>query len=232
MAKKQETQRNYRFTDAKLIQVADGVVLLIERDSEQMEDRGVDSERKAALVVLRNELSDTKPDQYYKATQAVATENKEAARARLITSLRRVFTAAENVFGARSLQYKQLGNASLTKLTDDGLVRNARNVVLMASNYLGDLRKEGVTEAKLAEITDLNMAFDLSVDEQLTAQRNRDLAAQDRIEKGNALYAELVKICNTGKDIWYETNLARYNDYVLYDTPTGKPDTKGQVSTN
>jgi hypothetical protein len=39
---------------------------------------------------------------------------------------------------------------------------------------------------------------------------------------GNVLYAELVKLCNTGKDIFYSLNEAKYNDYVIYNTPTGK----------
>lgn len=45
--------------------------------------------------------------------------------------------------------------------------------------------------------------------------------------KGNALYKAIVKICNTGKDIWYETNESKYNDYVIYNTPSGKPEPTG-----
>ncbi len=228
MAKKREIVRYYRFTDAKLIQVADGVILLIERDSEQMNDRGVDDERKAALIELRNEFSDTLPDEYYLGQQGIMTEAKEAARARLITLLRSVFAAAENVYGARTVQYKQMGDARLTKLSDDALVRNARHTAQMALQRLDDLGSEGVTEAKIAEITALNQAFDQAVDNLKTAERDREIASQERVEKGNALYAEMVKICNTGKDIWYETNEAKYNDYILYNTPSGKPEDEKQ----
>ncbi len=186
----------------------------------------MDNERKTGLVVLRDNFSDTLPDQYYLAQQGITTEAKETARARLITPLRSVFTAAENVYGVRSMQYKLLGDASLTKLSDDALVRNARNTVVRATTHLDDLGKEGVTEAKLAEITALNKIFDQSVDEQISAERSRDFATLDRVDKGNALYAEMVKICNTGKDIWYEKSEAKYNDYILYNTPSGKPEKK------
>ena len=230
MAKKREAAREYRFSDARLQGKAGEVIQLIERDADEMEDRGVDEARKVRLIALRDSFAHFPLDQYYLGHQGIATEEKDSARARLITAVRSVFNAAENVFGAGSTPYKQLGSANLTKLSDDKLVRNTRNTVKMATKYLDDLGSEGITEAKLTEIAALNKSFDEAVDEMLTAQRNRDIATQERIDIGNALYNEIVKICNTGKDIWYEKSEAKYNDYVLYNTPSGKREAPEEVS--
>ena len=45
---------------------------------------------------------------------------------------------------------------------------------------------------------------------------NRDNAAKERVEKANELYALLTRYCEIGKSIWYETNEAKYNDYIIY----------------
>jgi hypothetical protein len=230
MGKKREAIREYRFTDAKLERKGGEVIQLIERDADEMEDRGINEERKNRLIELRESFAKFPTDQYYLGHQSIATENKDNARARLITLLRSVFNAAENVFGYGSSQYLQLGSGNLTKLTDDNLVRNTRNTVVIATKYLDDLRSEGLTDTKIAELISLNKTFDESIDELLTAKRNRDIATKDRIDKGNALYNEIVKICNTGKDIWYEKNESKYNDYVLYNTSSGEREAPEEVS--
>lgn len=37
----------------------------------------------------------------------------------------------------------------------------------------------------------------------------------------NAIYSTLVSYTNTGQRIWTTSNVAKYNDYVLYNTTTG-----------
>ena len=37
----------------------------------------------------------------------------------------------------------------------------------------------------------------------------------------NDVYAEVEKICNTGKDVWRVADPAKYEDYVINDTPSG-----------
>jgi hypothetical protein len=230
MVKKKEPARDYRFTDGKLVQTTDGVIIAVARDVNEFTDRKIDPAKTVALKTLRDDFADYPIDDYYAGEQGIKTEAKNLARAQLMTPLRTVFTAAENVFGVKSKHYKQFGNAALTRFTDDDLIRNARNVVLTGTRYLHELEPEGITEAMMTEIDGLIKAFDDAVDAQLTAERERESASAERVEKGNALYAALVKICNTGKDIWYEVNESKYNDYVIYNTPTGEPELTGKGS--
>jgi len=57
--------------------------------------------------------------------------------------------------------------------------------------------------------------LDTLVDEQRFAVKDRDIAVDDRIKKGNALYEKLVELAEYGKSAWLNKNEAKYNDYVI-----------------
>ena len=50
-------------------------------------------------------------------------------------------------------------------------------------------------------------------------EKLRDITTEKRIKALNALYKMVAKYTGIGKDIFYETNEAKYNDYVIYDSP-------------
>jgi hypothetical protein len=87
---------------------------------------------------------------------------------------------------------------------------------------LPQLRTTELTQDFLDTLEKNILTFDDAIDAQIASIRNRDIAVEERVGEGNVLYAELVKLCNTGKDIFYSINEAKYNDYVIYNTPTGK----------
>jgi len=227
MTKKKESVRTYRFTDGKLVQVFDGVMVAVDRDTALMAPRGYTPERCAVLIAQRDEFADFPIDDYYAGEQGIKTEAKDFARGSLTTPLRTVLTAAENVYGARSKHYRQFGSQALSRLSDNDLIRRARNIVRTATLRLDDLKTEGITAAMLTQITALIKTLDDSVDLQLKAGWDRENATSERVEMGNDLYGELVKMCNTGKDIWYEVDEAKYKNYVIYNTPSGEPEPTG-----
>ncbi len=59
----------------------------------------------------------------------------------------------------------------------------------------------------------------MAIDAQAKGISDRDVATEDRIEVLNTLYRILIKYAGIGQDIFYETDEAKYNDYVIYDTP-------------
>lgn len=227
MSKIKPPWREYNFNDSHLIQLSDGTLILIDRDGAHFLKRGYTPAKIANLQQLRDTFAATKPDNYYLAIVAVKTELKDTARTALTTSLRTIFVAAENVYGAGSPMYNTFGSAALTKYTDEELFRNSQLVVDTARENLLALADEGITEDILVETEALILSFSKAVGEQLSAIRIRDVATTDRITKGNALYRAVVKACNTGKDIWYEKDESMYNDYVIYNTASGQPEPTG-----
>ncbi len=73
-------------------------------------------------------------------------------------------------------------------------------------------------------ITAQGIALDNSIDVLAKGISDRDIATESRIETLNALYRLVTRYAGIGQDIFYEINEAKYNDYVLYDTPSGMPE--------
>jgi hypothetical protein len=227
MSRLKALTRDYPFQDSHLIQLADGTLILITRDAIYFSNRGHTEVKTAALQRLRDDFVATKPDEYFQGMVSVRTEEKYTAKGALTTKMRTILVAAENVFGTHSGVYSTFGVSAISKLDDEDLVRKSRLVIDTARDNIIKMADEGINEAFLDAADVALDTFDKALDAQLLAQRDRDSATNDRITKGNLLYHEIVKICNTGKDIWYETDESKYNDYVIYNTPSGKPEETG-----
>jgi hypothetical protein len=71
--------------------------------------------------------------------------------------------------------------------------------------------------------------LDKAIDDIEDKIENRDLETQDRVQKGNALWAEMSKLSSIGKSVYEDIDEARYNDYVLTPAPakTAPPPANG-----
>jgi hypothetical protein len=230
MEKTNKANREYNFTDAHLIKLTASVLILIDRDGTPLARRGITPAWLAMLIAIRNAFAATKPDHYFRAMVSVRTEEKNALRVLLTSDMRMLLIAAENVADTCPAVYISFGNTGFTRQKDDELIRNSRIVVNTARENLADLADEGITEELLDQTDALIEDFDRTRYALLKAKHNRDKAAKDRVRKGNALYNALVKVCKKGKDIWGETDESNYRDYVIYNTPDGKPAAKNQAA--
>ena len=215
--KKQIAVRNYNLSDGSLVQVADGILKSIDRDMVEFGSRGMSPLRYQRLQYLRDKFAETDSDEILEGTKMVATEHKNLLRGKLETALRMLIVIVENRWGRSTAKFRQLGDTHITAMTDENFVRSARVIIRVVELNLMDLMEEGMTNDLVHQAVLLREQFDAAIDAQLVAVRNRDIATEERITRGNELYAELVKATNTGKDIWYSTNEAKYNDYVIYD---------------
>ena len=103
-------------------------------------------------------------------------------------------------------------------------MRTATSTINTATKYLSELSDEGLTAAKITTLTSERATLDVAIDAQAKGISDRDLATEDRIEALNKLYQLLTKYAGIGQDIFYETDEAKYNDYLIYDTLDGLPD--------
>ena len=133
-------------------------------------------------------------------------------------------------FGEGSPTYKRFRAAELYSSTDHECWLVLKRIKRQGTMLLTDLATEGLTAAHLdtlaTYITNMNTTM-LSQDEAID---NRDQAVQTRIEAGNALYEEMVKLGDVGKRVWLNTDESKYNDYVLYPNRGGvEPEEDEQV---
>lgn len=222
MAKKATTP-NFNFSKDVLIQTAKTKAGFIERDAAEFGNYNVTDTNVVAFREKITELEDSPVDVEVTGTQAVETEIKDAAAVKLKDAIRGIMSRARNKFGEDSARYRKFDTKGLSEMGDPELLRCARTVHRVGTAFLPELASEGLTENHLTELLALRTEFDTADVAQEEAMANRDIATEDRAILANELYAMLVKFCNTGKTIWASKNEARYNDYVIYNTPSGQP---------
>lgn len=222
--KKPIVSRNYKLADAVLKQKADEFVGLMQRDNAEFEDRGLDEDGRTNFNNAIQEVNELLSDETFDAAKIGKTEEKDVARSELEKSMRTIFNMAANKYGNRSAKYKSFGNAEISSQPDSELFRTSKVMAIAAKEKLSELQSEGLTQKKIDALTAQGIALDATIDALAKAISDRDEATESRIETLNRLYAQLIKYASTGQDIFYEINEAKYNDYVIYDTPSGLPE--------
>lgn len=220
--KKAETLRLYNFSDATLKQLIDQAISFARRDSAEFGLRGYSSIRLDLIAQQNEDFGNIMSDEEAIAEQMQTTENKDIARNTVEDTMRVIFSMAQNQYGAKSIQYKRFGESNISQQTDNDLVRTARICHKTSTSKLNDLQNEGLTQLFLDNFLADIQAFDTSLDLRQLAVSDREIAKEERVRLGNAVYEEFVKLCNTGKSIWRTSNEAKYSDYVIYDSPSGK----------
>jgi len=219
--KKNQVVREFHLTDSILKQKADEFINLLDRDIVEFTDRGYTPTKKTEFTKARNAVDNFPSDEQLEAIKIELTAQKDAARDALSKTMRTILNMAQNVFGLGSAKYKEFGGSDLARQSDAELVRNAKIMSITAEKYLTDLQNEGLTSDKITTLTTQRDTLDLAIDAQAKGISDRDVATEDRIEVLNTLYRLLIKYAGIGQDIFYETDEAKYNDYVIYDTPSG-----------
>lgn len=218
MAKKQNPKRLYNFSDGTLVQLSDAVRGFLNRDLAELSGYAIDAATLTAMQALRTAFSATSTDVTQVAIVKGLTSAKDAARDAAETILRNLKIKVQGKVGIDPAIVESLGIGNISKETDSDLVRVGENAVIRATALLADLSGTGVDAPYLASVTAILNTFDNAIDAQRQGEASRELVTNDRILKGNALYTEIVRLCDFGKDRYYSTNEAKYNDYVIYET--------------
>ena len=222
--KKQVVTRTYNLTDAVLKQKADEVFSLLERDEPDFIDRGYTASAKTAFADALATINSIISDETLEADKMLQTANKDTARRELEKSMRTIFNMAKNKYGAQSAKYRSFGPPDISDQPDAELARTYKVMVVSATENKDDLETEGLTSGKIETLTTQGETFDDALDAVAKGISDRDIATQSRVEAYNALYNLVIKYAGVGQDIYYEVDEAKYNDYVIYDTPSGLPE--------
>ena len=219
--KKKELFRLYNFSDGKLVTIGKEKIAFMRRDKTAFDKFGITTSDFDALETSIDAFSDTDTDVESVNAQTNTTINKDAKAEELREAIRAVMARVVLVFPQGSSNFKKFGTELLSQQLDSDLLITAKRVVRVANEFFADLTPKGVTAAMLTNITDLRATFeDLIIDVKLKIA-DRDTQQQERVEKANAIYETLVKYAITGQNIWVSNDVAKYNDYVIYNTVSG-----------
>jgi hypothetical protein len=214
----------FKFSYGTLLALGDTCLSLYERDFAVLEGYGINENFRLAVEAKLEASRDFPTDEEFagEAIDLCETKDKNADDLRVL--IRTVMSRVENVFKPGSGKWKRFDTKGLSHMNDHLLARCGFRVVRMCNVYLTQLAPKGITPALLTELHDLSTKFYNSWDEFHDAELNRICVTTERLTLGNELYDLITEMFGYGKDYWSTRNYAKYKAYIIYDTPSGKPD--------
>lgn len=220
--KKNEVTRLYNFSDAQLVAIGNEKIAFMRRDLADFAFFGLGEPQFTALETKIDAFSNLVTDIESASNQVQITEEKDAKAEELKMAIRSVMTRVAQKNGEKSSRYKNYGVDALSKQSDADLIITAKRVVRVGTNNLDDLASVGLTMGLLENISNINTQFETLLIDQKLKIGERDIEQEDRVEAGNVIYTDLVTYTKTGQDIWVSKEVAKYNDYVIYNTESGE----------
>jgi len=228
--KKSEPVRDFKFSDARLAATVKEKTAFMKRDATTFANYGVTT---AAISELENDaenFSDFITDVEARSDQTGATAVKDQKAEELRVAIREVMTRAATKYGVDTPKYRKFGTEALSKQPDVELLLVAKRVVRVATAWFEDLREHGLTLAMIQAVQENLDVFDNLVVELKLLIGDRDILQEDRVEAANVLYKKLIGYTTTGLAMWETSDVAKYNDYVIYNTVSGEPEGEAPVN--
>jgi len=197
------------------------------RDADDLAGRGIPRKRITDFKGQIMKFSELPTDGELDQTKQEATDRKDAAQRALITQLQIVMGIVGTVDKPTTSGYKKFGTAGLDEGSEGDLHLGIIRAVRVGRASLAKYTAKGLTADLLDELETRNATFLTRLGEQQDAETARGEAADTRIRAANALYAELMDICGTGKALYAQTNARKFDDYIVNDEEPA--DTKPEV---
>jgi hypothetical protein len=215
--KKQTSIRIFNFADNKLMLLAQQKIAFMRRDAAAFADYGITEPHFSALETAVIDFENTETDVEALHTQTFITGQKEKKAEDLRIAIRGLMARVALKFPVNSAHYRKFGTEALAQQSDSELLFMAKNVVHVAHQVFDDLTQNGVTQDMLTNIGNLRDELEDLMIALKTAMGDRDIQQEIRIAAANEIYSTLVKYTHTGLFIWSTSDMAKYNDYIIYD---------------
>ncbi len=216
--KKQPLNREYNFPDADLYVQCLERIKYAKRDLNEFKNYGFDIERLKKFVAMCEKFRALPDDDEMVGDQMLVTDKKYKAAEKLKTAIRSIMTRVSMKFSNRTGRYRKFGTSKLGDMTDPQLIFCGRRVARVARQQIDFLADVGISETNIQKVLDACSAFERALNIQQDKVADRDIAVERRTDVGNKMYKELVLLCNVGKDIWVETDAAKYENYTIYES--------------
>jgi len=223
--KKAEVVRLYKFSDGKLITVGKEKIAFMRRDATAFAPFGITAALITGLETSINTFTNFITDTEALGDQTGITDAKNAKAEQVRVAIKSIMARAELKYGTSSAKYEKFGTKTLSQQSDSELLVTARTVVRVGTSLLTELTANGLTAAMLTALTTLANELETLIIDQKIKIADRDIIQEDRVEAGNAIYTSLINFTNTGRNIWETNDVAKYNDYLIYNTESGEAET-------
>lgn len=216
----------------ELSQLGDVGVSLANRDMNDLARFGIDEEFIANLKQKNIDFKNFPTDEEFSGFTSKKTSEKDALRDGVQKGISDIMVRVKNKYGISSPDYKRFSSSNMYNETDSDLVRTARRVIRLATEYLNDLYEKGLRQSEIDELSSKIDLFDKSIEVKDIAVQDRDNATQKRAIMANKLYSLISELFDYGKQQYVDKDEAKYNDYVIYSNQTSSSTAPEQPKTN
>ncbi len=216
--KKQKVNRKYNFPDADLYQMCMDAIRLAKRDIKLFKDYKYDGRRLQGFYDRCSKFMEGPDDDELLGDQMIVTDKKYEAAEHVKHAIRSVMTRVRMKFSNRTGRYRKFGTQKIGDMTDAQLLFCGRRVIRVARAQWPFLEETGLNESHLQKLAEACKRFELAMNIQQDKVADRDIAVEHRIDIGNLLYDEMIKVCDIGKDIWVESDRSKYDAYCIYES--------------
>ncbi|MEM6318257.1 MAG: hypothetical protein AAF960_11350 [Bacteroidota bacterium] len=216
--KKQAGNRKYNFPDADLYLQAMERIKYAHRDLTYFKQYSYDLERLKKFKAMCDKFRNLPDDDEMVGDQMVLTEKKGTAAEKLKSAIRSIMIKVSIKYNNRTGRYRKFGTAKMGDMTDAQLLFCGRRVARVARQMAGFIEELGVNENAIQRVTEACRNFENALNLQQDKISDRDIAVELRVDQGNKIYDEMVILCNIGKDIWAESDTAKYENYTIYES--------------
>lgn len=199
-----------------LIQLVDSSISLGLRDIAELSKFGIDNEFIDTLKEKNLAFKNFPTDEEFKGLSIKKTAKKDELRTAVHKGISDIMIRVKNKYGMPSPDYNRFGTSGLYDESDSDFVRSSRRVTRLATEYLDELYNKGLRQAEIDELNEKINLFDNSIDIKDQSVKDRDTATQKRAAFANELYKLVNELCDYGKQVFYDSDEAKYNDYVIY----------------
>ena len=191
--------RDYRVTDSELIGFAGQLCYSVPKDLPYLQEYGITEADISAIDAVKNQMIDLQNDPDNRTLIILLAEDKNKMSESIIKVIKQMALRVELQWGKESSQYKQLGNMTVSRMSQIELNNSAKIVHTMMTEYLPYLTDAGLTHAMLNELAALIEQYETNISERIKMENSRIDLTNKRIIIGNTLYAKVKRVCSVAQ---------------------------------
>ena len=213
--KKERATSSYNMSQGDLILACETKADFMERDAAAFLTRGVKPERVATFRENTRQAAklpgDVQLDQQKQALTDAVAQQRGVVESGMATVMSQVAIVHDN----RSGSYKAFGSASLYADSEGDFYVNMGHLLDYAHAHVDEYKDQGLTSKQLDALGLENEKYLAALKKQRKAISDRGATTQTRQTTLNALYDELAALCGIGQGLFKQTDVSKYDDYVI-----------------
>jgi hypothetical protein len=213
--KQEQVTANYSMSQGDMLLTCHTKSGFMDRDTVAFATRGIKQTRINAFKAQTDVCAKLPSDEQLDYAKQTLTEAALAQRGVVESGMATVMSQVAIVHDPRTAAYKAFGSAGLYNASEGDFYVDMVHLLNWATAHVADYADQGLTLGQLQALASENESYLAALKKQRLAISNRSAATQTRQITLNAHYDELTALCGVGQGLFKQTDVSKYNDYVI-----------------